>query len=732
MSNNKQKGYHMRKPVPFVVIAILLGLLISGFGQRLAAAQPHALAPLLDTPNSPAAFTNYRAVTDDNSACNLTHSNCSQQQPSTAVNPANPLNVVIAGKDWRPADGNQRYVWLYTTTDSGASWANQPITYPAGTTVFNSTDGVVQWDGSGNVYANVIAYNTAPSIKEGNYVTHSSDGGRTWSTAVQVDAVGHEDRAWLAIDKQPSSPYFGRLYVCWYDYVAHNDYCAHSADQGASWSAPGLGIPTPRGYINPVVQPDGTLNVFYNNEDTLNLVRSTDGGNTFAAPIIAATITGVYNNRSGRGWNVNSIPAAAVGPEGNLYLTWLDDRNEATSGWDIYFTHSTDNGASWAAPLKVNDDSGNHDQFEPAIAVAPNGRIDVVFMDMRNDPANILADLYYTSSADDGQSFATNQRVTDVNFNLSDGIPSDSYGDAGDYLGVSATNSDVWAAWTDTRNSDGHGSHAEDVYAGHLHISTPTVTPVPATNTPAPSNTPGGPTNTPIPTNTPAPPTNTPAPSNTPGGPTSTALPPTATPADCSNPFIDLQGNIFYAAIHTLNCRGVVNGTDATHYSPAASSTRGQFARVIVLAVAVPFFTPTNGPTFSDVSPTYFAYLYIESGYQAAILSGFDQAGCQAAGATYPCYLPNRAITRAQLTKLVVNATHYPLVTPGTQTFSDVPSSNVFYIAVETAHAHHVINGFPDHNFRPNQSIRRDEMAQIVYAAAINPLFGKSVKKGYV
>jgi S-layer homology domain len=246
----------------------------------------------------------------------------------------------------------------------------------------------------------------------------------------------------------------------------------------------------------------------------------------------------------------------------------------------------------------------------------------------------------------------------------------------------------------------------------------PTDTPLPSytprpTHTPTVTNTPGGPTDTPIPTDTPLP-------TETPGGPTDTPVPPTVTPTDCPNPFTDINGNIFYPAIHYLNCRGVVNGTDATHYSPAGTSTRGQFAKVVVLGFGIPFYTPTV-QTFTDVPPSYFAYLYIETGYHAGILSGFDAASCVAAGKIYPCYLPNNPITRAQLTKLVVNAGGYTLYTPTNgQDFTDVPPSNVFYVSIETAYHNGIVHGYPGNLFLPNANIRRDEMAQIVYEGILN------------
>ncbi len=249
----------------------------------------------------------------------------------------------------------------------------------------------------------------------------------------------------------------------------------------------------------------------------------------------------------------------------------------------------------------------------------------------------------------------------------------------------------------------------------------PTNTPVPPTNTPLPTQTQGGPTATPPPTNTPAPPTNTPAPTQTRGG--ATATPRNPTPTDCLNPFVDTNGDIFYPAIHYLYCRSVVNGTSGTTFSPHGTSTRGQFAKVVVLGFGLTLYTPSGAQDFTDVPPGYFAYVFIETGFHNNVLSGFDAGTCASAGATFPCYLPNRPITRGQLTKLVVNAAHYALYTPtgGTPTFSDVPPSNVFFVSIETAHNKGIINGYPGGIFLPNQAIQRDQMCQIVYKGVTTP-----------
>ncbi len=263
--------------------------------------------------------------------------------------------------------------------------------------------------------------------------------------------------------------------------------------------------------------------------------------------------------------------------------------------------------------------------------------------------------------------------------------------------------------------------------------NTQTATPVPATDTPTVTSTAVPATSTPVITAT-----NTPVitATNTPVI-TSTATPgtPSPTPTDCANSFVDVNGNVFYHAIHYLNCRGVVNGTDATHYSPSGTASRGQFAKVVVLGFGTPLYTPAT-QDFVDVPPSYFAYAFIESGFHAGILSGFDRATCTSRGLGFPCYLPNQAITRGQLTKLVVNAGGYTLITPtgGGQDFQDVPPGSTFATSIETAYHNGLISGYPCGTppagvcvptrnlpyFLPNNNIRRDEMAQIVYEGIIH------------
>jgi hypothetical protein len=89
--------------------------------------------------------------------------------------------------------------------------------------------------------------------------------------------------------------------------------------------------------------------------------------------------------------------------------------------------------------------------------VSPDGVVSVVFYDRRNDPSNLLMDLYLTQSFDGGVTFEPNVRVTTVSSDPTAG--SARAGIIGEYIGLAAASANrVHPVWTDTR--DGH----QDVY----------------------------------------------------------------------------------------------------------------------------------------------------------------------------------------------------------------------------------------------------------------------------
>jgi hypothetical protein len=82
-------------------------------------------------------------------------------------------------------------------------------------------------------------------------------------------------------------------------------------------------------------------------------------------------------------------------------------------------------------------------------------------------------------------------------------------------------------------------------------------------------------------------------------------------------------------------------------------------------------------------------------------------------------FRPGSSVTRGQVAKLVAGAAGYSDPIPlARQTFTDVPSSDPFWLFVERAYLHHVSSGYADGSFRPTKAVTRGQMAKIVAGAA--------------
>ncbi len=197
----------------------------------------------------------------------------------------------------------------------------------------------------------------------------------------------------------------------------------------------------------------------------------------------------------------------------------------ASNGTDVMFARSTDGGVTFSAPQRINDDPVNQNKWHifGTPSVAPNGRIDVVWLDTRNAANNTDCQLFYSWSTDGGVTWAPNIAVSN-SFNPQAGYPQNDK--IGDYITIVSDNTggNVAYAATFNVNPNAVGGHEQDVYYVRVSPSgvgtptpTPTASPTPtptatATATSTPTATP-----TPIATVTPtATPTGTPTPRPTP------------------------------------------------------------------------------------------------------------------------------------------------------------------------------------------------------------------------
>jgi len=89
-------------------------------------------------------------------------------------------------------------------------------------------------------------------------------------------------------------------------------------------------------------------------------------------------------------------------------------------------------------------------------------------------------------------------------------------------------------------------------------------------------------------------------------------------------------------------------------------------------------------------------------------------------------FRPDGTLTRAQVAQILYNQAGSPDVTEESQ-FTDVKSTAWYYRAVTWAAENQVVGGYTDGTFRPNQSITRQEVAVMLYARAGRPVASGSL-----
>jgi hypothetical protein len=211
----------------------------------------------------------------------------------------------------------------------------------------------------------------------------------------------------------------GRVYAVWARFIGDSGdqvSFSRSDDHGATWTAPAA--LTPGGTVetqnNELVAPsaDVLLDVFSQgmpletgHDGQVGVLRSTDGGRTWAPPVTVAAFVVTQTADPDTGSPIRAFGQDVVAAAGGgwAYAAWFENRRDGTSA--VWTSGSRDGGRTWSAAAPLVEEAAQ--PFLPTLAVAGDGRLGAIWYDLRDAGAGpgLGAALWAGTSADHGRTW---------------------------------------------------------------------------------------------------------------------------------------------------------------------------------------------------------------------------------------------------------------------------------------------------------------------------------------
>jgi hypothetical protein len=470
-----------------VALVAMLAACGGGGGQSAAPAPPPPPPPPPPLPQvTVSAASPFAANCDGGGSAGVLYMDA-EVEPSAAVNPLSPSNVIAAWQQDRWSDGGSHGLVTAASFDAGHSWTRSVPTLSLcsggsaanGADYQRASDPWLAFAADGTAYLLSLAFSgaqLASTSASAMLVVRSSDGGQTWGapqTLIRDNGGVLNDKGAIGADALDAH----YVYATWDRLLADGSgptWFARTIDGGMSWEParpiydPGKGNQT-LGNI-PLSLADGTLLVVFTEYDTvpggvtgtLRVIRSGDRGANWSAPVTIAQeqSTGVRDPytgtivRDGAG-----LPSIAADASGTVYVAWQSSAFSGGARDAIALARSSDGGATWSMPVRASGVLAAA-AFTPNVQVRADGLIGVGYYDLRYDQPSTTAFEadYWLATSLDGTNF------TDVH--VSGPFPLDQAPNAeglflGDYQALASSGSEFLPVFVTSRNNP---ANRTDVY----------------------------------------------------------------------------------------------------------------------------------------------------------------------------------------------------------------------------------------------------------------------------
>ena len=412
-----------------------------------------------------------------------------QTGATIAIDPTDGNNLLAGSNSIE--EGTMR---IYSSTDGGQTWSTARAHPPPAKRLAScSSDPGVAIDGRGRQYYSFVrATPCRDGARQWVYVVVRSGPEAAWSKPIRVAALGRarlDDKPAIAVDNSPGSLHRGRVYLAWTRIarnVVFSIVLSHSDNGGRTWSKPVKVNKEGRvlTYASVAVGPRGALYVAWDDVDEFGIwmARSVDGGKTFRDHRKVASFVAVVIPHCGSGivipaqprTCVNANPVVSVdtsrGPySGRVYVSYARTEFRGRQAAHIALF---DPGLRRIAPdpdtregrrVAPASAARQADQFWPQSAVDPSsGTVWVCFYDTLGDPERKRAFYSCTVSRNGGRTWRPPMRAASV---PSDETVPGALGHYGYQQGVAALGGVAHPIWTDTREL---ADFSEEIYTTSL------------------------------------------------------------------------------------------------------------------------------------------------------------------------------------------------------------------------------------------------------------------------